>query len=188
MVAIRNTIEGYLRRTEANLKKIEEGSTSEKNDYFEITQLINSSVGILMWPLEGLIQSLPDLPLSDVKVPIPKTLLGKFKHDNLRSAITNIRHAIAHHNIWFESRNSEIAGMYLWCSYEEKKKPSWVGYISMVDLKILFSFLAAEFRKATRSGKLKNYDAIADLDEQLADELKKEGKQTLRLTNPASFT
>ena len=187
MVASRNTIYDFIRRTEANLKTIETLAFNSKDKYFEVTQLINPAVGILMWPIESLLDQLPDdFPIELVGA-MPITIYGAQCDYNFRTIVKNIRNAMAHHNLDFESRNNIIIGLYVWSQPSLKEKSDWVGYISIKKLRTLLLFLSKEFGKFQKKGVASNMDSFTRLEHTLADELKHQGKSGLRLTNPISF-
>lgn len=161
----RNTVYDFIRRTRANLDTIEQGAKSEPDKYFEVTQLINSVIGLLMFPKEAVYDMIPQKKLSELKeVKLPKVLYGRLPEDNLQSLIRYMRNGFAHYNVQFESVDNQISGLYIW-----NKKPSgkidWVAYISIPDLKSLLNLASREFAKLTKGRP--NVDALLEVEKKL---------------------
>jgi hypothetical protein len=167
MVAYRNTLYDFIRRTKQNLETIESGSKAKPNEYFEVTQLINSVVGLLMFPKEAVYEEIPATPLDELRqrgVPLPTILHGKLKEDTLKQLIRYMRNGFAHYHVHFDSPNNEIRGIYLW-NETPKKVVDWVVYISIADLRSLLDLASREFKKITESSK--ETDSLEQLEKKL---------------------
>ena len=73
MVETRNGLLDFVRRTESNLKHIkiiqaEDEKNKSKHRFFEITQLINSCIGLVIFPYERAFDYLPDIELKNIKI------------------------------------------------------------------------------------------------------------------------
>lgn len=139
------TVRHFAHRTRKNLRIIEQGSKSAPKDYFEVTQLVNSAIGLLMFPQQEFVELLPEWNLDDLRQrgwPIPEFEHGGERTQNLRNLTRNMRNSFAHFNIDFRSEGGTIAGLYLWNRPEERQPPNWVCYISIVDLRELFERFA----------------------------------------------
>lgn len=189
MVAARNTVHDFMRRTEANLKLIEEGASREQSRHFEVTQLINSAIGLLMFPSEELLDRLPRRKMSEFSdTSLPKVLYGRYKGEDdpdLQTLVRYLRNSIAHYNVQFVNHNNIIQGLYVW-NRPHHEKPDWIAYVSIDTLRSLFKRLCSVFKDV--SEKEQEPDVLADkvsaLEQELAEEL---GGQSLRLTNVQSL-
>jgi hypothetical protein len=139
------TVRDFARRTRKNLKTIEELSSKEPNRYFEITQLVNSAVGLLMFPQQEFFDQLPETSLDQLQKdgwPIPTFEYGGERTGDLRSLARHIRNSLAHFNIDFKPEGGRIEGLYLWNRVRESEPPNWLCYISVKDLRVLFDRFA----------------------------------------------
>ena len=183
MVTSRNTVYDFMRRTEANLNRIEEHAASDPNTYFEVTQLINSAIGLLMFPSEDILELLPKRRLSEFlkEEPAPKVIYGSYdgEHDpTIAKAIKYVRNGFAHYNVYFANQNNVIKGIYIWNRPSLKSRPDWVAYVSIQQLRELFTVFAKEFKKVTE--KLSETDLKSDK----LSRLEKELGASIRITNP----
>lgn len=96
-------VRDFAARTKENLRVIEELHDQGKN-VFEVTQLINSMVGLLVFPQQEYIDSIPSTPIDDLLRegwPIPR-VRGKFEQvTDLNCLVRYLRNAIAHFHIEF---------------------------------------------------------------------------------------
>src|SRR5215217_9082721 len=106
------TVRHFAQRTRKNLKTIEELSREDPNRYFEGTQLINSAIGLLMFPQQEFFDTLPDKSMDDLKRegwPLPQFEHGAAKTPDLRQLARYIRNSFAHFNIDFKPDGGVIA-------------------------------------------------------------------------------
>ena len=73
MVETRNALLDFVRRTELNLKNLEflqaqDEERDAQTRFFEITQLINSCIGLVIFPYERAFDYLPNVELKNVKI------------------------------------------------------------------------------------------------------------------------
>jgi hypothetical protein len=71
---------------------------------FEVTQLINSMLGLLVFPREEFVDRIPRIPLSELKSqgwPVPRVRMGFAPAADLYELVRYLRNAIAHFNIEF---------------------------------------------------------------------------------------
>jgi hypothetical protein len=139
-----DVIKEFAMRTKDNLIIIEDLSkiNSEVNAY-EVTQLINSMLGLLVFPKEKYINAIPEIILSDLvkagwAVPEVK---GSFPQaNNLRELIRYMRNAIAHFNLEFVYSENSISGLILWNCRRGSK--TWQVEMGLDQLKdIAFRFI-----------------------------------------------
>lgn len=96
-----SVIRDFAQRTRTNLRTIEDFRASGGKAY-EVTQLVNSMLGLLVFPRERFIDQIPETSLDDLEAagwPVPK-VVGEFPQArDLRQLIRYLRNAIAHFNI-----------------------------------------------------------------------------------------
>jgi len=154
MTAFEVTVRHFAHRTRKNLRTIEALSKRAPDDHFEVTQLVNSAIGLLMFPQQEFFESIPQMGIEELKKngwPIPQFEHGGERTQDLRSLTKNMRNSFAHFNIDFKSEGGRIAGIYLWNRPDERKSPNWVCYISIQDLGLLFDKFAMLVEKISRS-------------------------------------
>ena len=112
-----DVVRDFASRTKKNLEVIET-LQNEGREVFEVTQLINSMLGLLVFPQQRYIQSIPKTPLKQLENegwPVPR-VTGRFRQvTNLNQLIRYLRNAVAHFNIKFIGDGSnEIAILRVW--------------------------------------------------------------------------
>lgn len=156
-----NVIYDFIDRTRANLRLIEEHAAKapqsdgkgliEGNDReakaFEVTQLVNSLLGLVVFPQQHYREQIPKEPLSKLEaMGWPKPLVkGEFPDDlnNLADLMRYVRNSIAHFNIEFTSSNNQtIDGIRVWNNRKEngkngKEVENWSVFLQIEELKIL---------------------------------------------------
>jgi len=131
-------ISDFAQRTKKNLEVIEQLHKDGKEAY-ETTQLVNSCLGLLVFPRERFIDRIPEIPMEQLIEdgwPEPK-VLGEFEQvANLKELIRYLRHAIAHFNIQFigDSEN-QIRRLRVWNINPKSGKKTWQSELSVDDLK-----------------------------------------------------
>ena len=115
-----NLIHDFAERTRANLDTLRR--LQSEGPTYEVTQLINSLLGLLVFPEEKFFKDIPETPLSELEAedwPIPK-VSGNFEQArHLRELARYLRNAVAHCNVKFTSdERDEISGIMVW---NEKK-------------------------------------------------------------------
>lgn len=125
-------------RTEANLRAIEELSKQGARVY-EVTQLVNSLLGLLIFPKEKMYYKIPYIRREDMEIegwPLPYEAKSQVRH--LRELVKNVRNAVAHFGIEFIHDENEIVGVrFLNYSLDDvdKKEPIWVGVFELDSLR-----------------------------------------------------
>lgn len=131
----------FVKRTRINLDYIEDRVREDPDEkLFEVTQLVNSLLGIIVLPKEHYLRHIPKTPLqelADSGWPIVGKLIGEFPENctNLRELINNLRHSIAHFNIEFiaDGNTRNIIGLKMWNYY--RREVRWRIEISLEDLR-----------------------------------------------------
>lgn len=184
MVESRNTVHDFIDRTNRNLKNVDRAVQCDPKAFFEVTQLINSAIGLLMFPNEVYLNQLPDTRVEDILNPehLPKIIYGDAKLGTLQDSVKKIRNALAHYNVEFTNKNNSIVGLYLWTfAHPKEKVPELVVYISIESLRAIFEAASKAYIKATKTNK-----NINNQDSQL-DKLEKIIGKSLRITNPSAL-
>ncbi|MFA5872347.1 MAG: HEPN family nuclease [Anaerolineales bacterium] len=133
-----NLLLDYARRTQKNLEFLENAVRQEpEKEIFEVTQLINSLLGLLVFPFERMRNQIPSKPLQDLEAEgwVVPEVVGDFPQvDNLRELIRYLRNAVAHFNIEFiADKNNQISGVYVWNTYHNEK--TWKAEMTIAGLR-----------------------------------------------------
>jgi hypothetical protein len=113
-------VQDFALRTRANIRIIQKIQKEQPEiEFFEVTQLINSLLGLLIFPQQRYIDRIPEIPLQNLEEdgwPVPKIVGGDYPQvKNLKELIRYLRNAIAHCNIEFISdQNKQLHGLRLW--------------------------------------------------------------------------
>lgn len=110
-------VRDFALRTRKNLEAIEALHRLDAG-VFEVTQLINSMLGLLVFPQQEYVDSIPKIPLDELQRngwPIPR-IVGSFQQvKDLNQLIRYLRNAVAHFNIQFVGDGeSNIKVLRLW--------------------------------------------------------------------------
>lgn len=134
----------FAKRTRANLEFIERSSTS---NVFEVTQLFNSMLGLLVFPQQRYMDQIPQTPLQELVNSGWPTIKAKGPAtcENLRQLIRMLRNGISHCNVRFIADDKkQLAGMCIW-NHEGGKSQNpinWEAELSIKDLRtIAFKFI-----------------------------------------------
>ena len=134
----KDIVHAFATRTRANLKVINALKSADL-EVFEVTQLVNSLLGLLIFPQQRYYQSIPKIALSELaQSGWPKPLVvGEFPAvKNLKELMRYLRNAIAHFNVEYLSDESgEIRGMRLW-NINRNKEKDWVVELSLRDVEV----------------------------------------------------
>ena len=152
-------VKDFVSRTRANLEFIR--NQDKSSDVYEVTQLINSMLGLLVFPQQKYINEIPETPLQELEKegwPMPK-MVGKFPPaPNLRQLIRYLRNAISHFNMRFLSdSNGEISGIKMW--NENRGKITWKAELTLEEREgITTKFISIILKEDIRSNKSFNSD------------------------------
>ena len=133
----------FAKRTRANLEFIE-AAEKDSQSVFEVTQLANSLLGLLIFPKERYMDSIPNTPLAELVSngwPDIKTTYGQLQQDTLRELMRMLRNSIAHCNVEFIAEtDSVISGIKVWNTIGRRR--TWQAELSIADLRaIAFRFI-----------------------------------------------
>lgn len=112
-------VKDFATRTRKNLETIRELKDSDaEGEIYEVTQLINSLLGLLVFPRQEFMTAIPRTSLSDLEEAgwsIPTVVGSGPQVTDLNQLVSYLRHAISHFNLRFlDDGNNKIAGLEVW--------------------------------------------------------------------------
>ncbi|HEV3164125.1 MAG TPA: HEPN family nuclease [Isosphaeraceae bacterium] len=153
----RNLITDFATRTLANLDLINKAAEDGNADAYEVTQLWNSLLGLIVLPREQDVSRLPKIKIAQLYAAgWPNiTTAGKLESETLRGLVGNLRNAVAHFNVRFDANpDGEIQEVYLWNELmDEDGHPlpdhphRWDGRLDVFQLERLAREIAATYLK-----------------------------------------
>jgi hypothetical protein len=105
----KHLLRGFAERTVKNMEVLEQHYGPD--DRYEVTQLVNSLLGLVVFPKEKALKYVPATPLSDLKMkgwPEFDVTTDNTGCDNLRKLIEDLCHCTAHDKIAFQDRGGKI--------------------------------------------------------------------------------
>jgi hypothetical protein len=134
-----DVIADFAKRTEANLQTIRRLANDRgAMPAFEVTQLVNSMLGLLVFPQQRYLDRIPETPIDELENsgwPIPE-VVGRYDQvPNLRQLVRMLRNAITHCNLEFEPGVSdEIEALTVWNTDPRSGKVTWKARLTVADL------------------------------------------------------
>ncbi len=133
-----DVVRDFAKRTRKNLRFIEQAQ-AEGVEVYEVTQLVNSLLGLLVFPKERYYNRIPELSLQELKESgWPEIqVTGDFKkHKDLRELMRFLRNSIAHCNIEFLADHYyKLHGLRVW--NESGGVKNWEAELSFEDLRLI---------------------------------------------------
>lgn len=130
-----HVVKDFASRTKHNLQLIEK-ARDDGLEAYEVTQLINSCLGLLVLPQQNYMNSIPETPINELvemgwKIPKVK---GDFPQaENLRELMRFLRNAIAHFNIEFTSKDPDhLQAIKVW--NKNRGKITWQATFTLTEL------------------------------------------------------
>jgi HEPN pEK499 p136 len=127
-------------RTRKNLLALEE-ARAQGAEVYEITQLVNSTLGLLVFPQQEYVDKIPKTPLHQLAAegwPVPKVTGGFPQVPDLNRMIRYLRNAIAHFNIKFIGDGTDhIRVLRVWNTDLRTHAVTWQAELSVEDLRKL---------------------------------------------------
>lgn len=134
----RDIVHDFAKRTKVNLSQIDR-SRINGEEVYEVTQLINSLLGLIVFPKEKYYLNIPETSLDElVENGWPRIqVVGGFQPAaNLRMQMRYLRNAVAHFNLDFiPDASNDIAGIRVWNIKD--KEMNWQAEIPLTDLRLL---------------------------------------------------
>jgi hypothetical protein len=146
-----NLIHDFANRTLANLDTLKRVKASgEHGPVYEVTQLVNSLLGLLVFPQQKFVEAIPQRTIAELEAegwPIPKVSANFQQARDLRELVRYLRNAIAHCNVEFTVNDrDEIDGISLWnekIDDNKRKQINWKAKLLVIELeRIVEKFIA----------------------------------------------
>ena len=136
----KDAVKDFVARTKKNLETLRR--LQEENpglEIYEFTQLVNSLLGLLVFPQQRYVNKIPAIPLSKLFAkgwPIPQ-VVGDFPQaKDLNQLVRYLRNAIAHFNIEFTvDEHSQLNGLKIW--NENHGTTTWKAQLSLAEIEEL---------------------------------------------------
>lgn len=135
-------VRDFAQRTRHNLEFVRQAHRRDPTSVYEVTQLINSMLGLLVFPRERYVDSIPDKTLAELMAdgwPIPKVVDGFSQVPNLNQLFRVLRNSISHCNIEFisDSRTLELKGLTVWNTHPRNGNTTWKATLTLEQLEEL---------------------------------------------------
>ncbi len=134
-------VSDFAQRTKANLDLVEmHAARGAPHTAFEVTQLVNSMLGLLVFPQQRWFDRIPRTPLNQlIANGWPSiTVYGSVPDDDLRGLSRYLRNAISHCNVEFLSDGfGDIGGLRIWNTPPRKVEPDWKAQLSIQALRFI---------------------------------------------------
>lgn len=142
-------IRDFAIRTEANLLFIEK--ESKNNDaLYEVTQLINSTLGLLIFPVEEYIIKLKEigrLDDSEIETTISRIKIIKgTKNLTIDEFLRRLRNAFAHNNIKVRG-GREIECLIIWNQYDRTRPVNWKAEVKIPELREVLLLVSRKLKQ-----------------------------------------
>jgi hypothetical protein len=112
-----NLVRSFAGRTRKNLEYIEKHQKLGEEVY-EVTQLVNSLLGLLVFPREKFLDVIPKTPIVELEAqgwPVIEIIQGQSECQTLFDLVKYLRHGIAHFNLRFlANKDGQLQGMQIW--------------------------------------------------------------------------
>jgi hypothetical protein len=132
-----NLIRDFAERTLKNLELIEDAvKKNPQAELFEVTQLINSMRGLLVFPKERFYDSIPRTPAAELRSqgwPIPVMKGSPPRAEDLRDLVRCLRNGISHCNVEFLSDGHNLTGLRIW--NERNGAKEWEAQLDLLELR-----------------------------------------------------
>lgn len=157
-------VKDFARRTQKNLEFIERYKDDPGSEVYEVTQLINSLLGLIVFPEQRFYNYIPEIPLAELEREgwrCPRVRGNYPQVANLRELARYMRNAIAHSNLQFldDRHSGSISGIILW--NENRRVKDWEVELTIPELKDLtekFINLILNYPPSQRPGRLPLFD------------------------------
>lgn len=131
-------------RTEKNLQAIK-NLRKQSTEVFEVTQLINSLLGLLVYPRERIIEKVQEISWEMMKRegwPLPTGINAQVP--NLEQLVRHMRNSLVHLNFELLQSQGEIVGMRF---FSRPGRDNWVGEYEIDQLEEFVFMLLDQIKK-----------------------------------------
>ena len=143
MIHKEELVKDFAQRTKTNLETLR-ALQAERPDkeIFEVTQMVNSLLGLLVFPQQEFVSKIPKTPIEELVASgwaVPH-VCGEFEQvENLNQLIKYLRNAVAHFNIKFtEDERGQINGLIVWnYNHPREKIINWRAKLTLDDIEKL---------------------------------------------------
>ena len=116
-----------------NLQKVQ-----PEVEVYEVTQLINSMLGLLVFPQQRFLNHIPRIPLAELADqgwPVPEVEGDYPQVTDLKELVRYLRNAIAHCNLQFlVDERGQINGLRVWNTNPRDRRTTWRARLTMQDI------------------------------------------------------
>jgi hypothetical protein len=140
-------VRDFALRTRANLDSLRNFQKVQSDvEVYEVTQLINSMLGLLVFPQQKYFDRIPRIPLGELVYqgwPVPE-IEGIYPQvKDLRELVRYLRNAITHCNLEFLSDvREQISGLRVWNTNLRDGQITWKARLTLEDIeKITDNFI-----------------------------------------------
>jgi hypothetical protein len=109
-------VRDFVDRTRANLALVRDCAKTNNNAY-EVTQFINSILGLFVFPEQEFYDKIPETKLIDLENdgwPIPKVRDNYQQVSDLKQLARYLRNGIAHFHLRFTEKGDHVDGVIIW--------------------------------------------------------------------------
>jgi hypothetical protein len=142
-------ISDFASRTLKNLDFVQRQVREGNTDLFEVTQLWNSLLGLIVLPLETDKGRIPATPMAELESQgWPRLTKNTHDHESLHSLVKHLRNAVAHANVRFIARSRsdrQIKSVELWNEHPPGNV-RWNGRATVEELDRFVRFIAVLYR------------------------------------------
>ncbi|MDO8283194.1 MAG: HEPN family nuclease [Thermodesulfovibrionia bacterium] len=141
-------VKDFSTRTKANLKLIREEADKVKEggegkEAYEVTQLINSMLGLFVFPQQEFYNKIPKTPIKELEQAgwqIPKVDGNYPQAKDLKELARYLRNGISHFNLDFTSSGGHVNGLIIWNKDNGRiGKITWKATLTIKELEDIVS-------------------------------------------------
>ena len=128
-------VRDFAERTKTNLELVRTEAKAGKNAY-EVTQLINSMLGLLVFPQQEFYSNIPETELCALERegwPIPRVRGDYSQVRNLKQLARYLRNGITHFNLRFTETDGHVDGLIIW-NETSKGEKDWEVELKIEEL------------------------------------------------------
>ena len=131
----KNLVKDFAERTRINLLLVQAEAKAGRNAY-EVTQLINSMLGLLVFPQQEFYNKIPETKLDDLKKdgwPIPRVNGDYPQVSNLKELARYLRNGVSHFTLRFTETDGHVDGIVIWNETQNGTK-NWEAELKIEEL------------------------------------------------------
>lgn len=133
-----NLVIDFAERTEKNLEFVREALIADEDaDVFEVTQLTNSLLGLMVFPQQRFFQQISRTPLEDLTRDgwtLPSNSGRYCPATDLHELLRHMRNSLTHCNIKFLDNDGVITGLKMWDRRNRNSPIDWEAELTIDEL------------------------------------------------------